>query len=116
MWGLNPAPASVRKSTESKMGTLIYNGAGFLLDDRVFAHLQIVIATKLRRRESFTVSWRVPVDRGSGRRTLWVDNSVPIHLDYQSSRVVSINRVWVERMLASAARAEGLRLEDEPAD
>ncbi len=41
------------------MGTLIY-GHGDLtvdFDDRTLAHLQVVIGTKLRRRESFLLSW-----------------------------------------------------------
>ncbi|MFD3444536.1 hypothetical protein ACFDTO_08055 [Microbacteriaceae bacterium 4G12] len=51
------------------MGTLFY-GASRLevtFDDRVLAHLQIVMTSKLRRHESFMLSWSVDRTDGSGR-------------------------------------------------
>ena len=42
------------------MGHLFYgtDTTAFPIPDRMLAHLKTVIATKLRRVESFTVSWR----------------------------------------------------------
>ncbi len=97
------------------MGTLHYGGEEFEFDDRVLAHLQVVISTKLRRSEDFFLTWLVPVDRGSGRHAVWIDNGVPIHFFYTGSRNVAINREWVEAMIAGAGRASGLLLTDEPA-
>ena len=38
---------------------LVYHSTTTLMiDDRVLAHLQVVIINKLRRRESFTFTWR----------------------------------------------------------
>jgi hypothetical protein len=45
----------------------------FEFDDRVLAHLRVVIVTKLRRRESFTFTWNLPAMSGSGRVSLWMD-------------------------------------------
>ncbi|HEV7183819.1 MAG: hypothetical protein ABI130_09625 [Leifsonia sp.] len=95
------------------MGTLSYDGENFELDDRVLIHLQIVISTKLRRRENFFLSWPMPVERGSGRHAIWMDNGVPIHFYYSGSRAISINREWIESMIVSAGRAAGLVLTDE---
>lgn len=95
------------------MGTLSYNGENFEIDDRVLTHLQIVISTKLRRGENFFLSWPLPVERGSGRHAIWVDNGVPIHFYYSGSRAISINRDWIEAMIVSAGRASGLVLVDE---
>ena len=40
---------------ETPVGMLVYNGRMTLpIDDRVLAHLQVVVINKLRRRESFT--------------------------------------------------------------
>jgi hypothetical protein len=97
------------------VGTLYYDDAEFELDDRILTHLQIVISTKLRRGEDFFLSWQVPVERGSGRNALWIDNGVPIRFFYSGSRNVAVNREWVEAMIMSAGRASGLVLSDEPA-
>jgi hypothetical protein len=95
------------------VGTLSYDGENFELDDRVLTHLQIAISTKLRRGENFFLSWQVPVERGSGRHAIWIDNGVPIHFYYSGSRAISINRDWIETMIVSAGRASGLVLIDE---
>jgi hypothetical protein len=95
------------------VGTLSYDGEIFELDDRLLTHLQVVISTKLRRGENFFLSWPLPVERGSGRHALWIDNGVPIHIYFSGSRAVSINRDWIESMIVSAGRASGLLIGDE---
>ena len=44
------------------MGTMYYGGSAMpiRIDDRALAHLKVVLATKLRRNESFTLSWPHP--------------------------------------------------------
>ena len=96
------------------MGSLHYGGQEFEFDDRTLTHLQIVFSTKLRRRENFFFSWIQPLERGSGRHAIWVDNGVPIHFFYSDSRNVAINREWIESMINSSGRASGLILTDEP--
>jgi len=96
------------------MGALSYGGDEFEFEDRVLTHLQVVISTKLRRGENFFLSWPVPLERGSGRHAIWIDNGVPIHFFYSGSRPAGVNREWVESLLLSAGRASGLFLGDEP--
>jgi len=96
------------------MGVLYYDGSEFDFDDRTLTHLQIVISTKLRRREDFFLSWSQPAERGSGRHAIWIDNGVPIHFFYEGSRTATVNREWIEALLLSAGRATGLQLTDEP--
>ncbi len=96
------------------MGWLHYGGREFELDDRVLAHLQIVISTKLRRHEGFFVTWVQPIDRGSGRHSIWVDNGVPVHIFFAGSRLPSINTNWIDAMMASARRTGGLQIREEP--
>lgn len=38
-------------------------------DDRILAHLQLVITTKLRRSEAFTFTWKDDASIGDGRTT-----------------------------------------------
>lgn len=97
------------------MGALYYDGDEFEVEDRLLTHLQIVISTKLRRGENFFLSWQVPVERGSGRNAIWIDNGVPIRFFYSGSRNVSVNRDWIESMIMGSSRASGLILGEEPA-
>ncbi|WP_394769995.1 hypothetical protein [Lacisediminihabitans sp.] len=96
------------------MGILSYAGEEFDFDDRVLVHLQIVISTKLRRGEDFFLSWLQPVERGSGRHAIWIDNGVPLHIFYSGSKIPTIDRDWIESLLASAGKASGLQLGVDP--
>ncbi len=96
------------------MGSLHYDGREFELDDRVLAHLQVVISAKLRRHESFFITWSQPLERGSGRHSIWVDNGVPLHIFFNGSRVPTLNRNWIDELMTSASRATGLVISEEP--
>lgn len=95
------------------MGKFIYGTRGYVLEDRLLAHLQQVIGMKLRRGENFFVSWRNAADTGSGRQSVWVDNGQHIAFEYDGSRIPSVDRAWVETMATSASTNFGLQLTDE---
>jgi len=90
------------------MGSLTYDSIVIEFEDRLLAHLQIVIVNKLRRRESFAMSWRDAPEVGDGRSAIWLDPSIPIYFKFDGSRVPSINREWVERLAESAGSSHGL--------
>jgi hypothetical protein len=90
------------------VGTLHYDGDSYDLDDRTLFHLQLAISTKLRRGENFFLTWPVPVEQGSGRHSIWIDNGVPIHIYYSGSRQIGVNREWVEALVSSAAHGGGM--------
>jgi hypothetical protein len=96
------------------VGILSYDGEEFDFDDRALTHLQIVISTKLRRREVFFLSWKQPQERGSGRHAIWIDNGVPIHFFYDGSRPATVNRDWIDILLNSAGKAAGLQFSENP--
>ncbi|WP_375384592.1 hypothetical protein [uncultured Microbacterium sp.] len=95
------------------MGTLFYGDATFEMDDRLLAHLQIIVSMKLRRGESFFLSWSVRHNEGGGRTAIWVDNGVPIRLRFSGSRPPTINREWAEKMALAANSNLGLIVTDE---
>lgn len=72
------------------------------VDDRALAHLKIVIVTKLRRGESFIVSW---AGRG-GRETLWLHPSMPLRFVFREPRAPELDAAWL-RSLADAATTNG---------
>ncbi|PPH40978.1 ATP-dependent DNA ligase, partial [Rathayibacter sp. AY1C9] len=98
------------------MGKLLYGASGVEIefDDRTLTHVQIVIANKLRRRESFFFSWRDDPAVGDGRSSIWLDPSVPLYFKYFGGRVPSINRTWIDLLTVSANSSGGLQLVQEP--
>lgn len=90
------------------MAKLHYGDEVFDLEDRLLAHLQIVIAAKLRRGEHFLLSWTPPRDSGEGRHTLWIDNGIPIHFHYAGGRTPAINRDWLLALVESSNSSAGL--------
>jgi hypothetical protein len=95
------------------MGTFHYDGSKFELDDRLLAHLQVIIAMKLRRSEGFFLSWEIASVDGSGRHVIWIDNGVPIRMRYAGSRQPQINREWAESLAQAANTNNGLVVTDE---
>ena len=97
------------------MGKLKYdNLSEVTFDDRALAHLQVVIAAKLRRNESFNFSRQKPVEQGSGRTTIWVHPAIPLVYEFDGSRTPALNRMWVDALMITANSAMGLHLIPEP--
>jgi len=97
------------------MGRIRYDATSTVeFDDRVMAHLQLVIGQKLRRNESFWFSWSNPVGSGSGRVSIWVHPAIPLEFTFSGNRNPTINRAWVEELILVANSPTGLRVVDEP--
>jgi len=98
------------------MGSLTYGTSGteVRFDDRTLEHLQVVIATKLRRRESFFFSWRGTGVGGGGRSSIWLDPAIPLWFEYDGDRAPALNREWLSELTASSNGSSGLLLTDEP--
>jgi hypothetical protein len=94
------------------MGCLIYGPTGTKvnLDDRTLAHLKVVILTKLRRGEGFAFSWDKGLEQGSGRDTMWLNPSIGLEFQFDGSRQASLNKAWLEELMASANSAGGLHV------
>lgn len=96
------------------MGKLLYGPTiEIIFDDRVLAHLQLVIGAKLRRNESFFFSWRDEQSVGDGRSTIWLDSAIPLVFRYNGGRMPKINREWLELLTHSSNSAAGLQLTEE---
>jgi len=83
-------------------------------DDRLLAHLQLVIGAKVRRGESFHFTWKDDPSVGDGRTTVWIHPATPIVYKYFGSRQPSINRAWLEALTLTANSANGLQIVPEP--
>ncbi|NEN05430.1 hypothetical protein G3T36_06055 [Diaminobutyricibacter tongyongensis] len=95
------------------MGTLIYgaNGRSIEFDDRDLAHLQFVIAGKLRRSENFLLTFRGQDDV---LHVLWLSPAVALEFIYSCPVYPSLNRKWLEQLTISANQSGVLLLAPEP--
>ena len=94
------------------MGTIYYGGSAtpIRVEDRALAHLKVVVATKLRRGESFTVSWKHPDDQPPGRTTLWLHPSIPLRFVFDDPVGPELSREWIEELAHSANTSGGILL------
>jgi hypothetical protein len=94
------------------MGRLVYpdlHAGGIDLDDRVLAHLRIVVMNKLRRAESFMLT--VPGSDGMGPRSIWLSPSVPLVFHFFGGREPALDADAIERMMIEASSPNGLVLD-----
>ena len=97
------------------MGYFVYDsGTEVNIDDRLLAHLQVVIIKKLRRNESFAFSWKDPGKAGDGRSTVWCHPRMSIRFKFAGGRPPAINPAWVADLTASANSGTGLHITPEP--
>ena len=97
------------------MGKLHYDGSVEIdFEDRVLAHLQIVITAKLRRNESFLLSCRDDHSMGDGRSAIWLHPSQSLRYKYFGGRMPRINPAWIAALTDLANSAGGLYVIAEP--
>jgi len=94
------------------VGTIYYGGSDtpINIEDRALAHLKVVIATKLRRSESFTVSWRHPDGQRRGRSTIWLHPSIALRFVFDDPEPTELSREWIEELANSANSSGGITL------
>lgn len=90
------------------MGSLTYDRVVVEIDDRTLVHLQLVIVQKLRRGESFLLSWQDSAATGSGRSSIWLNPAIPLYFKYAGGPTATLNRQWIEDLSRSANSAPGL--------
>lgn len=90
------------------MGKLLYGTTQreIEIEDRLLAHLKIVILTKLRRGECFAFSWENDSSEGSGRGTIWLSPHIQLEFEFYGGRQPRINRTWLQALTSTAERGE----------
>lgn len=97
------------------MGKLFYaSELSVTFDDRLLAHLQVVIGAKLRRSEAFFLSWTDDPRAGDGRTSVWVHPSIELRFKYVGSMPSDLNRTWIDVLTDSANSTGGLIVVSEP--
>jgi hypothetical protein len=95
------------------MGMLFYGGDTdpTELPDRVLAHVKAVVAAKLRRGESFTLSWRHDLDAPGGRSTIWVHPSIPLRFVFSKPEGETLDLEILRRFAQAAGSTSGLTID-----
>jgi hypothetical protein len=93
------------------MGSLYYGDdrEPIEIEDRLLAHVKVVVATKLRRNESFTMSWR-HASGASGRSTIWVQPSIPLRFVFDSADAESLDPALLTSLANSANSSGGMSI------
>jgi hypothetical protein len=101
---------------EAAMGALLYGSppSEIEIEDRLLTHLQVVVVQKLRRNESFLLSWEDPKANGAERLSVWMHPAIPLQFRFVGGRRPPINPTWLEEMARSSMTVEGLHLTPEP--
>jgi len=100
------------------VGTLYYGDSGtpIGIEDHALAHVKFAITTKLRRGESFTLSWIHPEDQARGRSTIWVHPNIPLRFVFGDPDAPELSREWIEDLMRSANSTGGIMLVEEHID
>jgi hypothetical protein len=93
------------------MAELIYGAEGdpVHMPEHLLAHVKLVVATKLRRNESFMLTWRHP--DGSGRSSVWLEPSIPLRFIFESIEEPAIDHALLASLAAAASSNGGLVLD-----
>lgn len=91
------------------MGYLYYGNSTEPIEmpDRVLAHLKVVTSTKLRRSESFTLSWS-KTDGSGGKSTIWLHASIPLRFELDRAESAPLDRRYLEELAQAAASSAGI--------
>lgn len=91
------------------MGQLYYGNATTSVDvpDRLLAHLKVVVATKLRRNESFMMSW-TGGSEPAGRSSIWLQPAIPLRFVFDTADMEVLNPQTVRDMANAATSSAGL--------
>jgi hypothetical protein len=95
------------------MGWLYYGDTAEAIEipDRLLAHVKAVIATKLRRSESFTLSWKHGEGEAQGRSTIWLQHSIPLRFVFTTPEAEVLDHELLQQLADSANSAGGLMLD-----
>ncbi|RGE23727.1 hypothetical protein [Leucobacter sp. wl10] len=91
------------------MGTLIYGKTrGFEFEDRTLEHVRFVVSAKLRRKESFFLTWAPSGPGATGSVSLWISPDIPISFRLPETGRAPLSKEWIEAMLKMSHTNRGL--------
>lgn len=95
------------------MGHLYYGNTSEPIEipDSLLAHLKVVITTKLRRGESFTLAWRHEETMEPGRSAIWLQHSIPLRFVFESPEPETLRANALQDFVNQANSSGGLTVD-----
>lgn len=94
------------------MAKLYYGSdtAPVTLPDRLLGYIKVITATKLRRGESFTLTWS-GADDETGRSTIWLQPSIPLRFVFDSPEPEQLSGEYLRALADQSNSATGLNVD-----
>lgn len=91
------------------MGKLYYGYGSEPLNipDRLLAHIRVVTMTKLRRQESFPLTW-LHDDGEDGRTTMWIHAAIPLKFVFDCAQSEAVDRSILQQLVDEANTTAGM--------
>jgi hypothetical protein len=81
------------------------------IPDRVLAHLKVVATTKLRRGESFTVTWRHATEAADGRTSIWMQPAIPLRFVFDDPEPEKLDPEYLHTLANAANTSSGVYID-----
>ncbi|MGK3950870.1 hypothetical protein ACLKM7_00950 [Microbacterium sp. I2] len=81
------------------------------IPDRVLAHVKVVVTTKLRRGESFLLTWRHFDGHAPGRTSIWMQPSIPLRFVFANPDPEPLDGEYLRDLANQANSSGGIVLE-----
>lgn len=81
------------------------------IPDRILAHVKVVATTKLRRGESFLLTWRHCDGDAPGRTSIWMQPSIPLRFVFANPDPEPLDAEYLRELANQANSSGGIVLE-----
>ncbi|MGK9149343.1 hypothetical protein KXS11_17035 [Plantibacter flavus] len=94
------------------MGSILYGSAQepITLDDETLAYVKTIAVMKLRRNESFLLSWQ---PAGSGRASVWLHPAISLQFRFEHPELPQLDRDRLERLMQQTNQTGDLHVPSE---
>jgi hypothetical protein len=96
------------------MGHLHYDRSTFVIEDRILSHLQVVVTQKMRRHDSFMLTFSHTERGAEVSNSIWVSHNSHLHFAFSGSRHPELNKQWLEALMAASNSTTGLDVDRIP--
>lgn len=96
------------------MGILYFGShrTAVVMEDRILTSLMLLCASKLRRNESFLISWIDDDAIGDGRSAVWLSPGIELHFKFAGGPPPKHDPELLDQMLRASMRTSGLQLDE----
>lgn len=100
------------------MGKLTYGAIQreIEMDDKLLAHIEMIVLSRLRRNNAFALRWIEKIEVGDGRRTIWISPSSDLYFEYDKHEQPELDRVLLDKLAAAADSNLGVNLRTDASD